>query len=121
MPRPIAVVTVIALCSWLLAPEGWAQRGRESGPAASSPSVWYASTLLGAAVKTPQGETLGTITDLVIDPQDGRPTMVVISRGGFLGLGASYIIMPWWEVLPASDGTGAAVVQQLEEGEQAAR
>jgi hypothetical protein len=64
MPRLIIFVTVIALSSWLFTPESWAQRGWEFGPAGSLPSVWYASTLLGAAVKTPQGETLGTITDL---------------------------------------------------------
>jgi sporulation protein YlmC with PRC-barrel domain len=112
MSRLITVVTVIALWSGLLAAETSAQQGGEFGPAASLPRVWYASTLLGAAVKTTQGETLGTITDLVIDPQGVRPMMVVISRGGFLGLGASYIAVPWWEVRPASDGRRVVVVQR---------
>lgn len=52
------------------------------------------SDLVGLAVFNPQGETVGKISQLVID-QDHRISAVVLSVGGFLGLGSKSVAVPW--------------------------
>jgi sporulation protein YlmC with PRC-barrel domain len=53
------------------------------------------SKIIGADVENAQGEDLGKIEDLVLDPQDGRVAYAVLSFGGFLGLGEKYFAVPW--------------------------
>lgn len=64
----------------------------------------YASKLIGASVKSSQGENLGKIDELVIDPQDARIKAAVVSVGGVLGLGAKSVAIPWDRM---TMGTGA--------------
>jgi sporulation protein YlmC with PRC-barrel domain len=54
-----------------------------------------ASKLIGADVENMQGEDLGKIEDIVLDPQDGRVAYAVLSLGGFLGIGEKYFAIPW--------------------------
>jgi len=51
--------------------------------------------LVGAAVKNPQGEELGEIQELLIDPQSGRISVAVLSVGGVLGVGAKRVAISW--------------------------
>jgi sporulation protein YlmC with PRC-barrel domain len=53
------------------------------------------SQIVGADVENAQGEDLGKIEDLVLDPQNGRVSYAVLSFGGFLGLGEKYFAIPW--------------------------
>jgi sporulation protein YlmC with PRC-barrel domain len=55
----------------------------------------YASKLIGASVKSEQGESVGKIDELVIDPHDARIKAAVVSVGGVLGLGAKSVAIPW--------------------------
>jgi sporulation protein YlmC with PRC-barrel domain len=64
----------------------------------------YASKLIGASVKSTQGENLGKIDELVIDPHDARIKAAVVSVGGVLGLGAKSVAIPWDRM---TMGTGA--------------
>jgi sporulation protein YlmC with PRC-barrel domain/Cu/Ag efflux protein CusF len=57
--------------------------------------AYRGSKLIGADVENAQGEDLGDIVDLVIDPQTGRTQYAVLSFGGFLGLGEKYFAIPW--------------------------
>jgi len=50
--------------------------------------------LIGLGVFNPQGETVGKISHLVIEP-DRRVSGVVLSVGGFLGLGSKAVAVPW--------------------------
>src|SRR6478735_332154 len=43
--------------------------------------------LLGMTVKNKQGETLGKVEELAIDAESGRIVQVVLSTGGYLGIG----------------------------------
>jgi sporulation protein YlmC with PRC-barrel domain len=54
-----------------------------------------ASKLIGADVENAQGEDLGQIEDVVLDPQDGHVAYAVLSFGGFLGLGEKFFAIPW--------------------------
>jgi sporulation protein YlmC with PRC-barrel domain len=61
---------------------------------AQEPSQTRADELLGASVLNSAGEELGTVSDLVIDPQ-GKIIGVVVGSGGFLGIGAKPVAVPW--------------------------
>jgi sporulation protein YlmC with PRC-barrel domain len=51
--------------------------------------------VLGTTVKDPDGNTIGTVEDVVLDKQSNNIMFVVISFGGFLGIGEKYHPIPW--------------------------
>ncbi|HXC29353.1 MAG TPA: PRC-barrel domain-containing protein, partial [Stellaceae bacterium] len=53
-----------------------------------------AASILGKKVKGPNGEDLGLIVDVLVDP-DGQPRAAVIDFGGFLGVGSRKIAIDW--------------------------
>lgn len=54
-----------------------------------------ASQLIGTNVENNADETVGEISDIVIDPNDGRVRYVALSVGGFLGIADSLYAVPW--------------------------
>ena len=46
-------------------------------------------------LKNAQGDNLGKIDELVIDPHDARIKAAIVSVGGILGLGAKSVAIPW--------------------------
>ena len=54
-----------------------------------------ASTLTGDDVRNLNGDKLGNLEEIVIDLHDGRVNYVVLSSGGFLGLGDKLFAIPW--------------------------
>lgn len=98
---------------------GTAVTGATSGSTATSPSVMVprgvavatpmdpmkidhmslrqgmrTSKVVGMTVVNSANETLGTIDDLIVMPND-TVTYAVLSVGGFLGMGAHYIVVPY--------------------------
>lgn len=58
-----------------------------------SVAVGYrASKVLGSPVLNEANETVGTIDDLIITPNDNVP-YAVLSVGGFLGVGTKYVVV----------------------------
>lgn len=53
------------------------------------------SKVEGTAVYNPAGEQLGTIMNFMVDKVSGQVAYVVMSFGGFLGLGESHHPLPW--------------------------
>jgi sporulation protein YlmC with PRC-barrel domain len=53
------------------------------------------STLSGTDVTNRQGENLGDLKDIMIDLESGEIAYVVISFGGFLGIGDKLFAVPW--------------------------
>ena len=53
-----------------------------------------ATTLIGDPVVNRNGENLGKIEDLMIDPERSRVSYAVLSFGGFLGMGNKLFAVP---------------------------
>jgi sporulation protein YlmC with PRC-barrel domain len=54
-----------------------------------------ASSIIGSYVVTPNGESLGDIRDIMLDPRTGMVTYCVVSFGGFLGVGRKLFAVPF--------------------------
>ena len=63
-------------------------------PAARLRQVQKASQLMGTTVKNRQDEKLGKVDNLLVDVQSGRIVAVVVSSGGFLGMGDELSAVP---------------------------
>lgn len=61
-----------------------------------------AKDLIGMDVKNDQGDSLGEINNLVIDPS-GKVTYVVLGTGGLAGLGEKTYAVPWDRVQISPD------------------
>jgi hyperosmotically inducible periplasmic protein len=77
----------------------WDQSRSTSARQAMIPSerlgkVQRASKLIGMTVKNRQDETLGDVENLLVDLPSGRLVAVVLSSGGFLGMGDALSAVP---------------------------
>lgn len=61
-----------------------------------------AEKLMGMQVVNPQGEELGTVSDIVFD-ESGMVNGIVLSTGGFLGIGAKPVGISWSDMASAMD------------------
>ncbi len=59
-----------------------------------TPKVLSASSIDGTSVVNPAGENIGKIKDVMIDWKNGNVAYVVISFGGFLGMGEKLFAIP---------------------------
>jgi len=66
----------------------------EGSSAATVQGVWRASKVLDASLKSPRDESLGDVEDLLLD-REYRAAFAIIGHGGVLGIGESYIPVPW--------------------------
>jgi sporulation protein YlmC with PRC-barrel domain len=97
--------SVISLLSVLLVTASFAAEPAKVG---ESSYIYRASKLIGTDVENPQGETLGDIEEVVIDPQTGHMAYAVLSFGGFLGMGEKYFAIPWEALAPKTPTTKGA-------------
>lgn len=68
---------------------------RVQEPNESMQQVTRASKIIGTPVKNPNGDNLGDIKELVLDPWSGKVVYAVLSYGGVLGMGDKLFIVPW--------------------------
>ena len=61
----------------------------------TKPVVLSATSINGDNVKNADGEHLGHIEELMIDLGTGKVAYVVLSFGGFLGMGNKLFAIPW--------------------------
>lgn len=57
--------------------------------------VVNANDVIGVKVENMQGDDLGKIEALMLDKLSGKVNYVVLSYGGFLGMGNKLFAMPW--------------------------
>ncbi|MBP2296712.1 PRC-barrel domain-containing protein [Azospirillum rugosum] len=70
------------------------------------PRVVAADDLAKAKLHSPNGEEMGSISELVVDPDTGRVAYAVVELGGFLGLGQRNFPVPWTLVQATQNGDG---------------
>lgn len=54
-----------------------------------------AGTLTGDTVRNRNGDELGTVEEIMIDLDSGGVAYMVLSAGGFLGVGDKFFAIPW--------------------------
>jgi hypothetical protein len=98
MPRGARIILLVLL-SWLLATEMLAHGEASPAPlpatAAPDATLLRGQFLFTYRVKSPQGEDLGKIEEIMIDMERGRVAYAILSFGGFLGLGNKWVPVPW--------------------------
>jgi sporulation protein YlmC with PRC-barrel domain len=72
------------------------------------PNDMLARSLIGMSVRNQQDESIGKIDDVVIDDK-GQVKAVIVSVGGFLGIGDKDVALPWAEVRVDADRKRAVV------------
>jgi sporulation protein YlmC with PRC-barrel domain len=72
-------------------------------------SLIAASKVNGTSVYNTDGDSLGSIYDVMLDKTSGKVTYAVMSFGGFLGMGEKYHPLPWNQ-LTYSEQHGGYVV-----------
>ncbi|HEX9854440.1 MAG TPA: PRC-barrel domain-containing protein [Acidimicrobiia bacterium] len=77
--------------------------------------VLSAGTLAGDPVKNPTGERIGDVKEVMIDLPTGRVAYLVLSYGGFLGMGDKLFAVPWDVV--TIDQDDQAVVVDIDKSE----
>jgi sporulation protein YlmC with PRC-barrel domain len=69
-------------------------------------SVVESRDLIGTRIKNAAGKDIGEIDSLILDPQSGRVSHVVIGVGGLMGVGEKKVVVPWSDVKMASAANG---------------
>lgn len=69
-------------------------KGSETA-AGPGPEIMAASTLDGDKILSTDGEEVGKVKTIMLDVQTGRIAYVVMSSGGFLGIGDKLMAIPW--------------------------
>jgi hypothetical protein len=68
-----------------------------------------AEALIGKTVKNATNESVGKVDDIYLDAS-GAVKLVVVSVGGFLGVGSKSVAVPWTDLKFGRDGNSITVL-----------
>ena len=106
MTRTLLAAT-LALC---LATPAFAQ-GTVAQPVSGQTNDWPVSKVLGVTVYNGNGDTIGKIQDLLMDPQ-ARVATAILSVGGYLGVGDRLVQVPLDTIRFPKDAVAPSVYPQ---------
>jgi sporulation protein YlmC with PRC-barrel domain len=86
--------------------------GSTSGMSSQPGLQIQSKSLVGSSVRNREGKDIGKVTNLLIEPSQGRVNGVVMSMGGTAGFGAQEITVPWSALKLARDGQNVVVTLQ---------
>ena len=72
-------------------------------PVTEMDRLMRADVVIGADLRTPDDASLGEITDVVLDPQLQTIAYVLVTRGGFLGMGGELVAVRWTDLRATDD------------------
>jgi sporulation protein YlmC with PRC-barrel domain len=84
-----------------------------------TPEELRGSWVIGATVTSPDGESVGTINDILLNEEDGSVSAAILSVGGFLGLGSKQIAVEWSELQMNYDAREVRLAITRDEAEEA--
>ena len=88
-----------------------------NGSLQMSHDSWRSTKLDGATVYNDQGNNIGTVNDMLLDSQ-GNVSNVVLSVGGFLGMGTRYVEVPFSKLkFEPSKGNNATAGTAVKNGD----
>jgi sporulation protein YlmC with PRC-barrel domain len=64
---------------------------------------YRASKIIGGSILNDAGETIGKIDDLIVSPDDNKSAYVILSVGGWLGMGTHLVALPYDNLRITSD------------------
>ncbi len=81
-----------------------------TGPAACPPYNGFLleTKIVGSHIENMQKQDIGTIDDLVVNPDTGRVRFAVLSVGGFFGIDGMKVVVPWGAVMLNKNKSGDA-------------
>ena len=68
-----------------------------------------ADAIIGASVRNANNDKVGEIVDAYVDKK-GQIQQVVVSVGGFLGIGSKHVAVKWTDLQPRRDGNSLVVM-----------
>jgi hypothetical protein len=97
MKVKILIPTILALCAGgsLWSGSALADEGAPQKTEVSATHTWILSQVMNARVKDLEGDILGQIKDVTIDPATGRANFAVIQLNGEVGPRDAYAPVPW--------------------------
>jgi sporulation protein YlmC with PRC-barrel domain len=70
------------------------------------------SAIIGAKVRDANKESIGSIQDIYLD-DSGKVKVIIVSVGGFLGVGAKDVAVKWDDVKFGKDGKSLSLTTSL--------
>jgi len=68
---------------------------RTNADVRETPRLIASDKVEGTSARNSAGDKVGTIERVMIDKRSGKVAYAVMSFGGFLGIGADYVSLPW--------------------------
>ena len=111
----ISSAATALMLSLALVPSGAFAQDTTTGTVTTAPAAIDAAKLIGRNIVNTNGDTVGEIDSVVIDPS-GKVRYVIVGVGGFLGIGKKEVALAWDQLSISDDGekvTTAATKDQL--------
>lgn len=104
--RTMALALAVAMIAGLAVAQGQQQQPQQQQPqqqpgqqqqmaGAYHPTLEPADQLIGMDVKNSEGNNLGMLSDIVLEPNLNYISYGVLTRGGIVGLGEKHFAIPW--------------------------
>lgn len=114
-----AGIGALALMTILTVPPGLAQQASPQSGGEGQGVQLQAKSLMGSTVRSQDGKDIGKVSNMMIDPKDGKVTSVVVTMGGRLGMGGQDVAVPWDAVQVGRDQQSLVVTMQQSQLPQA--